>query len=267
MNKLSIITINYNNVDGLEKTIQSVVSQTFGNFEYIVIDGDSNDGSKNIIQKYADKITYWVSEKDSGIYNAQNKGIKQAKGEYCLFLNSGDTLYENDIINKVFSSDYSQDILYGELIFEFGNENFQIKKLPDKLSIYYLFHDNIWHPASFIKRELFNRIGLYNEKYQIASDYDFFFNAIIINKASTVYIPFPIAFYDTSGISSNSLNFQKINIERNSIHHTYLCKEEIIYLNNLKKIKNEKIARWLVNKPYMTKFFNRLLKIYLRMKF
>jgi glycosyltransferase involved in cell wall biosynthesis len=101
MIKLSIITINYNNRDGLEKTIRSVIDQRFTDFEFIVIDGGSTDGSVDNIRKYENKINYWCSEKDAGIYNAQNKGIKKAKGEYCLFLNSGDFLYNEDVLNKI----------------------------------------------------------------------------------------------------------------------------------------------------------------------
>ncbi|MDR2910496.1 MAG: glycosyltransferase [Bacteroidales bacterium] len=94
--KLSIITINLNNVAGLQKTIESVVKQTFTDYEYIVIDGGSTDGSADIIKQHANKITYWVSEPDKGIYNAMNKGIRVAKGEYCLFLNSGDWLINSN---------------------------------------------------------------------------------------------------------------------------------------------------------------------------
>ncbi len=88
--KLSIITINKNNAYGLRKTIQSVINQTYSNIEYIIIDGASTDGSIDVIKKFEDKIDWWASEPDTGIYNAMNKGIKIATGDYCQFLNSGD---------------------------------------------------------------------------------------------------------------------------------------------------------------------------------
>ena len=102
MPQLSIITINYNNLAGLQKTFESVFNQTFQDFEYIVIDGGSTDGSKELIEQYHDKIDYWVSEPDSGIYNAMNKGIVRANGEYLQFLNSGDSLLGENILKNVF---------------------------------------------------------------------------------------------------------------------------------------------------------------------
>ena len=109
--KLSIITVNKNNAAGLKQTMESVISQDFDDYEYIVIDGGSSDESTAVIRQYEHKLAYWVSEPDSGIFNAMNKGIGKASGEYCLFLNSGDALTENSLIN-VFSVDLSEDIIY-----------------------------------------------------------------------------------------------------------------------------------------------------------
>ena len=120
--KISIITVNYNDKDGLEKTIKSVLNQENTVFEYLVIDGNSADGSKDVIEKYKDKIDYWVSEPDSGIYNAMNKGILAATGDYLLFLNSGDWLYENDSIANVDKLILeSKDIYFGNAICFFTN--------------------------------------------------------------------------------------------------------------------------------------------------
>ncbi|MFT4805390.1 MAG: glycosyltransferase involved in cell wall biosynthesis, partial [Psychroserpens sp.] len=99
--KLSIITINFNNAVGLKKTIESVVNQTSNDFEYIVIDGGSNDGSVDVIKEYEAKVSYWVSEVDKGIYHAMNKGILLAKGDYLEFLNSGDILVNETVIQKI----------------------------------------------------------------------------------------------------------------------------------------------------------------------
>ena len=120
MTKLSIITINYNNADGLQKTIKSVISQTFKNFEYIIIDGHSSDKSIDVIKENENYFAYWCSEKDRGIYDAQNKGIQKAKGDYLLFLNSGDCLENEKVLEKVFALTPKEDLLYGELIFDFG---------------------------------------------------------------------------------------------------------------------------------------------------
>lgn len=117
--KLSIITINYNNSIGLRKTIESVVSQTDNTFEYIIVDGGSSDGSVDIIKQYADKISQWVSERDGGIYNAMNKGVRMAHGEYIMFLNSGDILYDNNVIGHVLPK-LKADICVGNLVSDKG---------------------------------------------------------------------------------------------------------------------------------------------------
>lgn len=235
MTKLSVVTINFNNAKGLDKTIKSVVNQTYNDFEYIVIDGGSTDESKQVIEKFVDKISYWISEKDSGIYDAMNKGILVAKGEYCLFLNSGDILYHHSVLAKVFELSFAEDILYGELLFDFGLYTNKPVKRPERVDITHLFNDNIWHPSTFIKRSLFDSVGLYNNKYKIAGDYDFFFHAIAIKKVSTKYLPFPISVYDTKGISSNADIFRRINEERDQIHQAYLSDDEIENLSRITK--------------------------------
>jgi glycosyltransferase involved in cell wall biosynthesis len=167
---LSIITINLNNQTGLQKTIESVINQTFKNLEFIVIDGGSTDGSIEVIKLYQDKITYWISEHDEGIYNAMNKGIKIAKGRYCLFLNSGDFFISHDVIKLADPFSFTVPIVYGD-------GKVQQKKLitqnnlPDTLSLDYFFNISLFHPSTFIKRELFEIYGLYNENNKIVSDW------------------------------------------------------------------------------------------------
>ena len=113
--KLSIITINFNNRNGLEKTIESVTSQTCKDFEWIIIDGGSTDGSRELVEKKQKYITYWCSEPDSGIYNAMNKGIKKAKGDYCFFLNSGDRLHDKDVMMNVLGELDGTDFVSGNV--------------------------------------------------------------------------------------------------------------------------------------------------------
>ena len=170
---LSIITINRNNADGLEKTIQSVVCQTSTDFEYIVIDGASEDGSVEIINKYTANINFWVSEPDTGIYNAMNKGIRKAQGEYCLFLNSGDWLITPETLVNVFNeiNGNSSDIFYSNRIDSSG----KIAQYPNNLTIRTLLARKINHQNSLIKRSLFFEHGFYNENLKIASDWDFFY--------------------------------------------------------------------------------------------
>jgi glycosyltransferase involved in cell wall biosynthesis len=214
--KLSIITINLNNAIGLQKTIESVVSQTFTNFEYIVIDGGSTDKSVDIIRQYANKIVYWVSEPDKGIYNAMNKGILKASGEYCLFLNSGDWLYNEKILDQVFCINFHEDIVYCDLKTVNNDEIVGEFTYPDKLTFDYFFLGSIGHPGAFIKRQLFDSY-LYNEQNEIVSDWEFFM--IMFGKCNATYkhLPFFLSCFDLTGISSQEKNWKKAEEERISI--------------------------------------------------
>lgn len=207
--KLSIITINYNNAVGLEKTINSIVNQSFSDFEYIVIDGASTDGSADIIEKYSEKIDYWVSEVDKGIYNAMNKGIRQAHGEYLLFINSGDTLYENDVLSKVFAYNLKTDLIYGNLHRTFPDGHADIVEMPKSIDIDYIRYSTLTHPTTFIKRELFDKFGLYREDLKIVSDWAFFLRIIVFSNISREHIPLIISSFSMDGISSDNQDLVK----------------------------------------------------------
>jgi len=198
--KLSIITINYNNRDGLLKTIESVMCQTFRDFEWIVIDGGSNDGSKELIEEYSEHFSYWVSEPDKGIYNAMNKGIMKAKGEYLLFLNSGDSLYKPQSLAKCFSNVINGDILYGDLILTDGHSMTSLH-YPDTLSLKFFYEKTLCHNSTFIKRVLLQN-EYYNEDLKIVSDWEFFLKQALHNKSFN-HINETIVIYDTNGISSS----------------------------------------------------------------
>jgi len=202
--KLSIITINLNNASGLEKTIQSVINQTFTDFEYIVIDGNSTDGSVDIINIHSSKINYWVSEPDIGIYNAMNKGIRKAQGEYCLFLNSGDTLVDKNILEKVFNENLHEDIIYGNMYYNRDNGEKTLWICPDKLTFRTFLQSTLCHPASFIKKQLFFEISLYDETLKIISDWVFFIIAIVIHNKSYIHLPYCISNFEGGGISENT---------------------------------------------------------------
>lgn len=199
--KLSVITINYNNCDGLSKTIQSVVNQTWKEFEYIIIDGGSTDGSVDVIKKYADKITYWVSEPDKGIYHAMNKGIDVAKGEYCLFLNSGDSLFDKRTFSEVSVELNGAEVITGTLMLDSGT--FCLS--PTEVTIPYLYKDcgTLSHPSSFIKSHLLKKYH-YDEELKIVSDWKFFIQVLIMDGVSYKSISQVISIFDCTGISSNS---------------------------------------------------------------
>lgn len=212
---ISIITVNYNDAKGLEKTIKSVQSQTYKDFEHIIIDGNSNDGSKEIIENHKKSFSYWVSEVDSGIYNAMNKGIKVAKGEYLLFLNSGDHFFCDYSLNQFDTNDLKgeyYDLIYGNLKI-IGNKEF-IKTYPSKLSFAYFVRDTLPHPATLIKQTCFNGV-FYDESLLIVSDWKFFMIGVVKNNFTYKYINSTISTFYLDGISNTKSNLALI--ERNSV--------------------------------------------------
>jgi len=200
--KLSIITVNLNNLTGLQKTMQSVFEQTFTDYEYIIIDGGSTDGSKEYIEQYSDKLDYWVSEKDGGIYNAMNKGILRAKGEYCLFLNSGDHLLDkNSLLKFEINKNTLYDIIYADIqvVNQFtGN---YIKKCPDFLKFSFFVFNTLPHQSTVIRKTLFDS-NLYNEELKIVSDWEHFMLSVIKYNATYMHIPEVISVYNEDGISA-----------------------------------------------------------------
>lgn len=199
--KYSIITVNYNNKEGLRRTIESVIHQTFRDFEYIVIDGGSTDGSADILKKYDSHINYWVSEPDKGIYNAMNKGIAQAKGEYLNFMNSGDCFYAPNILEKVTSYNYETDFIVGR-DYHFNEE---IQKghasiLPSRTTMIHFFVATLDHQSSFIRRELFDN-SPYDEEHKLVSDWIFFTEKIVRDGKQVQFIPDIVCRREEGGLS------------------------------------------------------------------
>lgn len=200
--KLSIITINKNNAGGLEETILSVICQEFTDYEYIVIDGNSTDNSVEIIKKYADRIHYRISEPDTGIYNAMNKGIRKATGEYVIFMNSGDRFIHEQTLLNVFSKEHNSDLLIGNIILD-GNLFKERKNVSRKITFYYLLTEILWHQATFTKRSLFDEIGLYDEQLKISSDWKYALLALVKYNKSFEILDEEIALVETKGISGS----------------------------------------------------------------
>ncbi|MBP5771647.1 MAG: glycosyltransferase [Bacteroidaceae bacterium] len=194
---LSIITINYNNCDWLQKTIDSVLAQTWKDYEWIVIDGGSTDGSRELIEQYQEHFAYWCSEPDKGVYNAMNKGIAKAKGEYLLFLNSGDRLYDPAVLSKVWSKEHYADIISGQVIYANGH----LLRTCDHSIAKQLILDTLNHQGSFIKRELFQSYK-YSEDYKIVSDWMAWIQWLLFENRSFEYVSTIIAIQEVVGISS-----------------------------------------------------------------
>lgn len=200
--KLSIITINLNNKDGLQKTIDSIVSQTFTDYEWIVIDGGSTDGSKELIEQYADQIAYWVSEPDKGVYNAMNKGILVAKGEYINFMNSGDYYANDNVLEMIFENPHTADVLYGYMTRDsIDGEFVNLSMMKNNLTWIDFLYDGLPHQSSFIKKRLFDKYGYYNENLKAVSDWSFFVKVFVYNHSSYEFIPLKISIYSSGGIS------------------------------------------------------------------
>jgi glycosyltransferase involved in cell wall biosynthesis len=176
--RLSVITIVYNNVRDIERTIRSVVNQTYANIEYVIVDGLSNDGTLQVIEKYKDRITKIVSEKDEGIYDAMNKGLSLATGDYVIFMNSGDEFYDSETVAAVFVSGDNADIYYGEteMIADDGSSLGQRRhKAPAKFTWRgFKYGMSISHQAIYIRRSLAEP---YDRRYQLSSDIDWIIRA------------------------------------------------------------------------------------------
>ena len=205
---LSIITITKNDKLGLQKTLESVASQILWghDIQHVIVDGGSLDGSVELIREYAERKSYveWISEPDNGIYNAMNKGILMAVGEYCLFLNGGDYLHDNYVLQKVMNISMSADIVCGNAIFEASKYvQREIVIPPDNLKASDLLLHYLPHQAAFIRRDLFTQMHLYDESYKIISDWLFFAEAIIKKECSYQHISIVVAHCESEGMSNN----------------------------------------------------------------
>lgn len=245
--KLSIITINYNNCDGLRKTVESVVNQTCLDFEYIIIDGGSTDGSVDVIKQYADIIDYWVSEPDNGIFNAMNKGIAIAKGEYLIFMNSGDCFYDNNSVMNFINSQAVEDIVFGNIIDDITNKRL-LYLSSSELTASAFFNNSIPHQASFIKRDLFERYGPYDENLKIASDWKFFIYTIVFKNVSLRYVDITFARYENNGVSTSD-HKEEVEMVINSLFPKRIL-DDYPYVLSLKDVRKNKICRILYSLLY-----------------
>lgn len=203
--KLTIITINYNNAIGLQKTMESVFAQTCKDFEYIVVDGASTDGSIQVIQQFNDSTIQrfnWISEPDSGIYNAMNKGIRMAKGEYLHFLNSGDWLVDENVVKDVLESIPDCDIFVGNVIQTNDKGEKRYCKNDKEVSLLTFYRGTIQHTSAYIRRDLFEKFGLYDESLKIVSDWKWYMQVAGLHHANVRFTDRCITYFDMTGISS-----------------------------------------------------------------
>jgi len=267
--KISIITVCYNEVDEIEKTCASVVAQIYDNIEWIVVDGGSNDGTIKIFKKYEKYIHKFISEKDDGVYDAMNKGIKMATGEFLLFLNGGDYLFSNGILSNIFrNTRYKSDILYGDCCIVHKDGKKQLSNFPKNINKYYFLNVCINHQSTFIRRDLFEKHGLYDTDYKILADYEkwLFFcqKQVVFEKIPKIVSNFK--FFD--GLSSQKKSNRLKLEERTRIENKYFNFLEIIFIKIIKKYCLELILKikfaLFSPRKYIRKFFENILNSRLR---
>jgi glycosyltransferase involved in cell wall biosynthesis len=266
LKKISVITINYNDAVGLKRTIASVAMQTNRDFEFIVIDGGSTDGGVDVIRQNENIITYWCSEKDKGIYDAQNKGIAKATGEYLVFMNSGDTFYDQHVFQKFIEIQSANDkaIIYGNVNTIKGEiQTLEIQKEP--LTPYFWYKKTLNHQAAFIKRTLFAEFGLYDIDYRISADFDFFLKVWLEKPQEYFYYSFTICNFYLDGLSQQKENFD-ILVEERELIYLRLFPEKL-HKQLRKQFRRtlpfkSRLLDYIYARPFLNAIFQKLYKVY-----
>lgn len=308
--KLSIITINYNHLEGLKRTADSVLAQTWTDFEWIIVDGCSNDGSKGYIEEMVNKLQMiepnsvsipwnaeqfsmldftakgwteehgenwiddddssphsdrrrllWCSEQDKGIYNAMNKGIVKASGEYCLFLNSGDWLESSGVLKDLFENDIDDDIICGKMqkMMNRGNVLMNTEVYKEKLNVFDVMKCSFPHQACFIRRRLFAMVGFYDESLKIVADWKFFVLAIIYKNSSFRFVDLLVANQEPGGISDDGRFIPERKIVLEELFPLRI-REEILLAHSTRTIRKNIIFRLLY--ALMIRIANKLYRVY-----
>lgn len=228
--KPSIVTINYNNAEGLRKTLASVAAQTYKQIEHVIVDGGSTDDSIRVIEEYEELLRQskssicikWKSEKDKGVYHAMNKGIRQATGSYIEILNSGDVLAAPDVTERMIAAVEKEEypaILYGNMLKSYDGKTIVYKDTCGGAgatdSFLYFYKGTLNHDCAYIRRDLFDKYGLYNEEMKICSDWEWYVKAIALGGEKAVYTDIDVTIFDMNGVSeSHGKNAELIKKER-----------------------------------------------------
>lgn len=265
--KYSVITVNFNNCEGLKKTIESVINQSCKDFEYIVIDGGSTDGSREVIEQYANHISYWVSEPDKGIYNAMNKGIAKATGDYLNFMNSGDCFYDRQVLEHLMANDLSADIIVGrDYHFDERTQQGFATILPSRISMLTFIHDTLPHQSTFFRRGLFDN-SPYDESLKLVADVKFYIQKICVEQCSVQLINNVICRREPDGIS-NANNERRLQEHRQIVaevlpsgaiqdYETLYRLDKSTMYKLMRLIENIQTRKWLT---YAIKVVNRIAK-------
>ncbi len=231
--KFSIITVCLNEADSICETCESICSQTCSDFEWIIIDGHSTDGTLDILAEYKSRISCLVSTPDAGIYNAMNKGIQRASGEYLLFLNAGDSLVDASVLQRVAQAP-RKDVVFGDVVIK-SEQGCETLAYPDRLEKLFLLKKMICHQAVFCKRELLLRHGAFDERFKITADYDLLVRLLYLHKSTYFHVSCPVSIYKANGMSS----LKKYRLLRKKEGHEIRKKYFPWYRYGLRGLKEE----------------------------
>ncbi len=245
---VSIISVNRNGRDGLARTLTSIGRQTFEDREVIVIDGASTDGSVEVIKEHAAVVTDWVSEQDAGIYDGMNKGIRRARGKYCVFLNGGDSFASDDAVERFFGAEAPvEDILYSDVVVEHADGTEHLWETPAALSWDYLMLTTLPHPSTAISRSLFERVGPYDIRFKMAADYELFLRAVVVRGATTRRVPVPLSRFVEGGLSSRPETYPLLREERKLAKERALSPLLLAHWEEYLAAKRGRVAHWARN--------------------
>lgn len=243
---VSIVTVNLNNAAGLAKTLDSVAAQTFRDFEHIVIDGGSTDGSIELLRARADHLAYWVSEPDAGVYPAMNKGWRAARGEYVLFLNSGDWLASTSVVAAMLDG-ASEDIVYGDFLRPDGRGGTRYHSQPATMQLARYLDWGYCHQSIFYRRALLGRMGGYDERLSIVADWDLTVRALLAG-CSTRHRDVAVAYYEAGGLSA--ANKDRIAAERQEFLDRLLPAAVLSELRRLRALERDQ-ERLFARAPWL----------------
>lgn len=267
--RFSVISVNYNNCNGLERTVKSVTVQNYPDYEYIVIDGGSTDGSVDIIMKYEDKISYWVSEPDDGVYEAMNKAVMLARGTHCIFMNSGDEFYSSSVLSEVAKYGDSYDLGVG-ISSNVSGGKVQCKVYPPKeLSLLFWENYSVIHQAAFMRTDML-RERLYDTNYRIVADWKYMFSEYLTRQYTYLALPIIICKFEGGGISDNT---ERRNAEREQAKEKLLppmLYADSLRMNGLRLLAVDEELRFPLNcvleSRTLTKWLKKILRLLIVMK-
>lgn len=256
MQKITIITVCYNHAKGLERTMRSVLEQTYDSMEYIVIDGGSTDGSRELIESFQQHLVYWCSEPDRGIYDAMNKGIAKAKGDYCLFLNAGDYFCKKDVLLEVFGNrERAEDLIIGRQMYynSKGKKSIAWNIREGDIDERFFWSNTLPHQATFIKTSLLNAIGGYDLHYKICADWAFWYLAVIEHRCSWCVIDIPISLMEKGGVSQNMEKCRTEMADFLMKHHPIMTQEDWMNISerysealSFRRARASRLSEWLL---------------------